>query len=324
MRLYLLTMLAAIVITLGACKWNESDFKSRLKEMDELAARAGPATATEIKKKKAELEQAFGKLPKGGGREDAVDKLGDRAYAAVERAEELIESAAKEKVAVKASAEKKELAKRSALFVGVWKSRQMRLVIQADGKASYEREKGASWRKVTGTFSDLSRQSFKIRVLGVGTTFKIDAPPSEKDGVWSMTIDGVKLYRIKIPGEKYVYGVKLCSKVVEGFCLGRREGYRNDESFHLIYDTKKLPKAGTVTSLRWIAEKTKEHPPEKLLLDVKGTVAYADKEPEDYTTGGFIGPPKGGRHATGTMRAEIRVGGELVAKKSFKVTGADQ
>lgn len=323
MRLWLLTTLAAVVLTLGACKSDEGFFKAMLKDLDEEAAKADPKTKVEILKMKAELEAAFKKLPKGEGRADAVDELGTRAYNAVNKAEEMVEEAAKTKASARAAVEQQATAEYRKPFTGVWRGDGMKLKIQADGKVGYERKKGASTRKVTGTISDFNKSSFKVKVLVASTTFKIDAPPREEvPGVWTMTIDGAKLYKIGMPGVKYVFGLKVCAKVMDSFCLGPRETYRNDETFNVIYDTDKVPKPGAATSLRWIAEKTNELPAERLMYDLKDKVEDLAKDAKDWTTGGFLKPPGPKGHVTGTVRVELRVGGELVAKKSFTVTRA--
>jgi hypothetical protein len=39
----------------------------------------------------------------------------------------------------------------------------------------------------------ISNDSFEVKVLVASTTFRLDAPPAQKNGVWSMTVDGVEL-----------------------------------------------------------------------------------------------------------------------------------
>lgn len=80
-------------------------------------------------------------------------------------------------------------------YVGDWQAPDMRLAISADGRVLYKRRKGSST-----TSLDVPLQRFEGHnvVAGLGpmtTTFVVSAPPRLDDGVWSMTVDGVRLTR---------------------------------------------------------------------------------------------------------------------------------
>ena len=68
-----------------------------------------------------------------------------------------------------------------------------------NGRLEYRRaDKNGTSRNITAPITRTSPTSFSAGALGVETTFTIDSPPEEIDGVWKMTIDGKTLVRVDL------------------------------------------------------------------------------------------------------------------------------
>lgn len=315
------TSLVVLMIVIAACSFDESDFQYSMKRMDKLVAQAkDPATGNKIKAMKAELQQAFKKLPQGEARKQALTDLCMRAMDVREKAEDVLEQA---KGAVAAKAARAE-AQRREPFVGIWRAEGMELDIHTSGKVRYVRKKGASSRNLTGTLSELHKERFKVSVLGIGTTFTINTPPAEQDGIWSMTIDGAKLHRVMMPGTKYTFGLKICLRYLNGFCLGERSAFKStDETINAVFDTQEPPQNGVAYSVRWIAEAVKTLKPGAVIAEPAGKVAHeGGKKPKTYTINSFIKRPTKG-FKPGSYRVEARIGGKVVGTKTFTIAAVD-
>lgn len=81
-------------------------------------------------------------------------------------------------------------------YVGDWQSKEMGLLILADGTVAYKRLKGGSSTSVNGPLMEFIGDDFTVGVLFMTTTFDVSSPPHEVDGVWKMTVDGVELTRV--------------------------------------------------------------------------------------------------------------------------------
>ena len=79
-------------------------------------------------------------------------------------------------------------------MAGNWSGLGMQLLITNDGTVQYERLKNGGKTSITGgKVVKISNDSFEVKVLVASTTFRLDAPPAQKNGVWTMTVDGVEL-----------------------------------------------------------------------------------------------------------------------------------
>lgn len=183
-------LLIAIACGSNACSYDEGYFKHRIKELDELTARASPGMRIKIEKKKAELLADFQKRPRGN--QDAMDRLCRRARMTVKEAKQIMSvvgSANKQTNAAELAAYRKK-------FVGVWKGVGTSLNIDTSGKVKYDHKKGATSKKVTAGIIDFQMDHFTVGFMGITTTLKINRGPREDGGVWKMKIDGVELIRI--------------------------------------------------------------------------------------------------------------------------------
>jgi len=80
-------------------------------------------------------------------------------------------------------------------YVGHWQGEGVRLVIQANGQASYERVKDSRRTSINGPTHSFTTDGFKIGIGPLSASFKVSAPPAQIDGKWRMTVDGVVLTR---------------------------------------------------------------------------------------------------------------------------------
>jgi hypothetical protein len=77
-------------------------------------------------------------------------------------------------------------------LVGVWRNERVafKLAVASDCRVSYERD----GTKVSAPLMQFYGDDFSVGMLGIGTTFKVTAPPKvDVSGVMRMTVDGVEL-----------------------------------------------------------------------------------------------------------------------------------
>ena len=83
-------------------------------------------------------------------------------------------------------------------YVGHWQGEGVRLVIRADGQASYERVKEGRRTSLSGPAHSFTVEGFKIGIGPLSVGFKVGSPPTRTDGEWRMTVDGVVLTRLDL------------------------------------------------------------------------------------------------------------------------------
>lgn len=183
-------LFAAITCGSSACSYDEGYFNLRIKELDELAAKASTGTRKKIEKKKAELLADFKKRPEGD--QGAMDRLCRRARMTVKEAEAILSVVA----SARTKGDTKELAAYQKKFVGAWKGGGMSLIIDSRGRVNYEYKKGAINKKITASISDFQKDSFTLDFIGITTTFEINKAPYAVGRARKMKIDGVELTRV--------------------------------------------------------------------------------------------------------------------------------
>ena len=82
-------------------------------------------------------------------------------------------------------------------YVGEWKSKEMYLLILADGSLRYQRLKGGGTVEVNGPIKEFQGDDIVVGIGFITTTFEVSTPPHEENGIWKMVVDGVELERIK-------------------------------------------------------------------------------------------------------------------------------
>lgn len=81
-------------------------------------------------------------------------------------------------------------------YAGEWRSEEMYLLITREGRVNYVRRKGGSGStKVQGPLRAFEGNDFIVGLPLVNTRFVVAKPPTEADGKWTMTVDGVVLVR---------------------------------------------------------------------------------------------------------------------------------
>lgn len=83
-------------------------------------------------------------------------------------------------------------------YVGHWQGEGVRLVIQADGQASYERVKDNRRTSIAGPAHAFTTSGFKIGIGPLSASFKVRSPPAQTAGTWRMTVDNVALTRMDL------------------------------------------------------------------------------------------------------------------------------
>jgi hypothetical protein len=83
-----------------------------------------------------------------------------------------------------------------AEFAGHWRGGGIDLVIRPDGYVTYEKAEGKGRVEVSGPLQGWIGNDFVVGVMVVKTTFKVNEPPHQVDGVWTMTVDGVPVTRV--------------------------------------------------------------------------------------------------------------------------------
>jgi hypothetical protein len=313
-------VLLSLAVLAGGCKFDEGYFNRRIEELDQIAAKAGPETRKKIEQKKTELRQAFDRLP-AEGRSAALHELGKRAKAAVGEAEKLLAGEAEAAKRVEAA----KLQEYRKLFVGTWKGKGMHLAISPAGSVHYERgQGGAMSRKVTAPITEFQRGHFKVGFMGITTTFRIDQPPREVDGVWKMKVDGVELTRVEESAGKPKLGAALCTKLEGGQCADPKTAFGLEtEKLHLVYVTPKVPAKGQKYNVAWIAEDVgKAAPANFKIADTDLVYDGADQErATHFTVTAHLSRPKAG-WPPGAYRVEVRFEGEVVSTVKFRMGAA--
>jgi hypothetical protein len=94
----------------------------------------------------------------------------------------------------------KELPQDKQDYVGLWKSNETSLLITASGRLEYESNRGAVKTSVSAPIQSLTDRQLTAGVLFLKTTFTVDRPPAQKDGVWTMVVDGQELVKADADG----------------------------------------------------------------------------------------------------------------------------
>ena len=87
-------------------------------------------------------------------------------------------------------------AERLRSLVGTWRGGGISLVIDAGGAVQDKKESGAGSKSLTAKITQIDGSSFETGALGITTTFKIDKWPTQSEGQWRMSVDGVEVLRM--------------------------------------------------------------------------------------------------------------------------------
>lgn len=78
-------------------------------------------------------------------------------------------------------------------YVGEWESKEMYLLILADGTVSYRRLQNGGSTSINAPLKEFVGEDFIVGIAFLTTTFDVTEAPHQVDGKWVMVIDGVKL-----------------------------------------------------------------------------------------------------------------------------------
>lgn len=87
-------------------------------------------------------------------------------------------------------------------YVGEWKGQDMRLVIAASGSVDYVRTRPNGKTTINAPIKKWEGHDFHVGVGFLTTRFVVSRPPSEREGVWTMVVDGVELRRVGGAGDQ--------------------------------------------------------------------------------------------------------------------------
>ncbi len=80
-------------------------------------------------------------------------------------------------------------------YVGDWGADSTSLTIRSDGTVSYRHKENSMSTSIDAPIVSLNEQKLVVGVWFITTTFELGKPTLQDDGVWTMTVDGVKLVK---------------------------------------------------------------------------------------------------------------------------------
>ena len=82
-------------------------------------------------------------------------------------------------------------------YIGQWQGENMELWIGANGTIDYESWKGAVNTEIEAPIQRFDGNNFDVGVWFFSTTFTVQKPPYQENGVWKMMVEGQELTRIR-------------------------------------------------------------------------------------------------------------------------------
>ncbi|MEM6295750.1 MAG: hypothetical protein AAGA54_31045 [Myxococcota bacterium] len=83
-----------------------------------------------------------------------------------------------------------------AEYAGTWEGDGVRLQITPEGGVTYDRKVGAGNEHVEGNIAGWKGDGFVVGAMTVKTAFEIPTPPEKVNGTWTMTVNGMTVYRL--------------------------------------------------------------------------------------------------------------------------------
>ena len=100
-------------------------------------------------------------------------------------------------IALMVAACSKPLPEEKLNYTGEWRSKEMGLLILADGTVAYKRLKNGGTTSVNGPLKEFHGNDFTVGIGPITTTFKVTEPPHMVAGKWQMVVDGVRLTKVQ-------------------------------------------------------------------------------------------------------------------------------
>ncbi|KXI29166.1 hypothetical protein [Paraglaciecola hydrolytica] len=78
-------------------------------------------------------------------------------------------------------------------YVGEWQSKEMYLLILADGTVAYQRLQNGGTTSINGPLKEFVGDDFVVGLAFLTTTFMVSEAPHQIDDRWIMVVDDVRL-----------------------------------------------------------------------------------------------------------------------------------
>ena len=80
-------------------------------------------------------------------------------------------------------------------YAGDWRGNGVSLLITADGHVVYQRQDGGTNVSIDAPIKRFDGDDFEVGIGPMVTRFDVGQPPAQRDGKWSMEVDGRILWR---------------------------------------------------------------------------------------------------------------------------------
>jgi hypothetical protein len=80
-----------------------------------------------------------------------------------------------------------------AAYIGEWHGNGVTLSVSAEGSLFFEKVAGGSRDQIKGPIQGFDGDDISVGVLFIKSTIDVSKPPTETDGVWTMTVEGVEV-----------------------------------------------------------------------------------------------------------------------------------
>lgn len=180
---------AVLALAVAACgsaiEQQESSYKHRVGKVEELAAKASPATKKALTDRRDAIAKSYAALPADkAARSEGLGKLNQELNKVLEEYQAKVDEEAK------AATDKA-----AADLAGHWVGGGIDLLIEPGGAVAYKKQSAGSSKSITGKLGKVTDTSFDVTVIAASTTFKLDKRPHQEGGAWKMTVDGTELTR---------------------------------------------------------------------------------------------------------------------------------
>ncbi len=78
-------------------------------------------------------------------------------------------------------------------YVGDWEGDNVTLSIGQDRSVHYKKQDGNTSKSVDGTLKAIENNQIVVKAAFIEVKWKVNSPPTETDGMWAMTVDGMEL-----------------------------------------------------------------------------------------------------------------------------------
>jgi hypothetical protein len=82
-----------------------------------------------------------------------------------------------------------------AAYAGEWRGTGATLSISHDGSLYFEKVAGGSRKRIKGPIQGFDGDDISVGVLFIKSTIDVSKPPTETNGVWTMTVEGIEVTR---------------------------------------------------------------------------------------------------------------------------------